>query len=273
MTSLITPPSGTPRAAVLLLHGSSGRPDMTRARLLAGHGAAVLVPRWFGGTGQPAGICEFPLEYFIAAVGKLAALYPATPIGIAGISKGAEAALLTAVHDPRVSSVVALAPTSVTWANVGPGPDGTAFPRRSSWTLNGLPLPFVPYDEDWKPAELAGPVAYRTHYESSLVTHAGRVPAATITVERITGSVLLVHGGDDQVWPADVFAAAIRARRREHGLPTTVVSEPSAGHQPVFSGETPPAPSRLARGGTPEADRRLGAAAWPEILTALGLAT
>ncbi|NUT20978.1 MAG: acyl-CoA thioesterase [Hamadaea sp.] len=266
-------PADPPRAAVLLLHGSSGQPDLNRARLLAKHGAAVLAPRWFGGPGQSVGICEIPLERFVSAVGQLRQQYPGVPVGVVGVSKGAEAALLTAAADDRIAGVVAMAPTSVAWANVGPGLDGITYPYRSSWSWRHSAVPFVPYDEEWSSDGVALPIAYRGQYERSLVTHADRVADAAIAVERIQGPVLLIGGGDDQLWPTTLFAEQIRRRRAAYGLPTGIVIEDEAGHRAILPGEAPkPANARIAHGGTAAADERLGSAAWPHVLETLGLA-
>jgi hypothetical protein len=88
------------------------------------------------------------------------------------------------------------------------------------------------------------------------------VEAARIPAERIP-TLILVAGGDDQVWPSVEQARAIAARRR---LPTTVLVDPAAGHRVLLPGERPPTTGiRMARGGTPAADRRLGAAAWTHL--------
>ncbi|MGW2083150.1 hypothetical protein ACWCOW_40850 [Streptomyces sp. NPDC001939] len=129
---LITPSAGAD-IGVLVLAGSSGRIDRERARILAEQGIAALAIRWFGGPEQTPGICEIPLETFIDAIDLLRS-GGARRIGILGVSKGAEAALLTAVRDPRVDVVIALSPTSRVWCNVGPGRDGERLPYRSSWT-------------------------------------------------------------------------------------------------------------------------------------------
>jgi dienelactone hydrolase len=124
--TLVEPVGGSP-VGVLVLGGSSGRVETDRCRVLAEAGMAALAMRWFGGTGQPAGICEVPLETFTAAIDALQA-QGADRIGVLGLSKGAEAALLLAVRDPRVATVVALSPTSQVWGNVGPGKDGKSYP-------------------------------------------------------------------------------------------------------------------------------------------------
>jgi hypothetical protein len=167
---------------------------------------------------------------------------------------------------PRIAAVAAFSPTSVVWANVGAGVDGSAHPHRSSWTDAGIAVPFVPYDDAWQPAP--GPPAHRGLYEQSLRTFAGRADRARIPVERIAGRVLLTAGGDDQVWPSELFAAEIAARRAVHGLTTDLVGSVQAGHALRLPGE-PARPTdgvAMARGGTPEADAALGRRAWPILL-------
>ncbi|MEV6012995.1 acyl-CoA thioester hydrolase/BAAT C-terminal domain-containing protein [Streptomyces sp. NPDC051976] len=255
---------------VLVLSGSSGRVERERARVFAGQGMTALSMRWFGGPGQAPGICEIPLETFTAGVDFLVA-DGAGRIGIVGTSKGAEAAMLTAVHDPRVDVVGALAPTSRVWCNVGPGRDGADRPWRSSWTWRGRALPFVPMDDSWTPEEPSGePVATRGWYERSERAFAHLLPPAEIRVERARADLLLVAGGDDAMWPSLPFAEQLACRRRSAGTTVRVIARDDAGHRPRFPGESPaPASSVFRYGGTPEADSRLGAAAWPRLLDAL----
>ncbi|MFE1320050.1 acyl-CoA thioester hydrolase/BAAT C-terminal domain-containing protein [Kitasatospora phosalacinea] len=259
---------------MVVLSGSSGRVERARARALAGAGFEVLAFRWFGGPGQAPGICEVPLETFTAAADLLRA-DGVRRVGFLGTSKGAEAALLTAVHDPRVDAVVALAPTAVVWCNVGPGADGADRPFRSCWTWRGRPLPFVPMDEAWRAAEPEGvPVAIRGWYELSERTFADALPAAAIPVEDARADLLLVAGGADAMWPSLPFAERLRERRRLRaaaGASVRLVTDPEAGHRVVFPGESPLPPSPAHdHGGSPAADARLGAAAWPHVLEVLG---
>ncbi|MEU6354728.1 acyl-CoA thioester hydrolase/BAAT C-terminal domain-containing protein [Streptomyces sp. NPDC047072] len=259
---LVTPVGGG-EAGVLVLAGSSGRIERERARLLAREGLTALSIRWFGGPGQPPGICEIPLETFTAAVDLLRA-GGARRIGILGVSKGAEAALLTAVHDPRVDAVVAVSPTSRVWCNVGPG-----FPYRSSWTWREQPLPFVPMDDSWTAAGSGtGPVAIRAWYELSERTFSDRLTAATIPVDRTRADLLLIAGADDEMWPSLPFAEQLSERRGASR--TRLITHPAAGHRVRLPGESPATASpRFLYGGTPEADALLGKAAWPHILDVL----
>lgn len=134
---------------VIVLSGSSGRVDTDRAALFAKAGANALALRWFGAVGQSPGICEIPLETFFSATAYLVSK-GCQRIIFVGTSKGAEAALLAAAHDQRVSAVIAISPTSVVWGNIGPGKDGVAWPERSSWSLEGAPLDFVPVLSSWE---------------------------------------------------------------------------------------------------------------------------
>jgi uncharacterized protein len=253
---------------VLVLSGSSGRVETERAAVLAGVGATALTYRWFGSPGQPHDIWELPLESFDGAVEHLAS--QCDRVVLFGCSKSAEAFLLYAAEDPRVDAVVAVSPSHVAWANLGPGPDGELRPQHSSWSRSGGAVPFVPYD-DTVPVT-GDPPAFEPVYRASLASAgAERVAAATIPVERFFGDVLLVAGGDDQLWPSGEFAGHVEARRTAYGLPTTLVTHPEAGHRVLLPGETVATGGmRMARGGREATDRALGRLAWPHIRRILG---
>jgi hypothetical protein len=133
-------------------------------------------------------------------------------------------------------------------------------------------LPFVSYDDSWRPVEAEGPIAYRTLYEQSLALDPDATEAAAIPIEQITGDLVLVAGHDDQLWPSVYFAKALAERRLAHGHQVEVILNQAAGHSPIFPGHAPPAPSaHIKRGGTPAADAELGAAAWAAISHRLDL--
>jgi len=250
-------PSGV---GALVLAGSSGRVDSARAELLARHGVTAESIRWFGGTGQHDGPWEIPLELFLGRVEELA--QRCDRVVVMGTSFGAEAALLTGVHSPHVATVVAFAPSDVVWAGVRG--DGST---TSHWSLGGEPLPYVPFDESWRPEDDVP--AFVGLYEASRHRFATRLASAAIPVERIE-HVLLVAGGDDRVWPALTMAEAIRVRRAEHGLDTALVTDRDAGHRTVLPGEPVVAGGqRMQRGGNEAADQRLGEVAWEQFVRLL----
>lgn len=224
--------------------------------------------RWFGGPGQRPGVCEVPLETFQPALDFLAGEHKR--LAVLGTSKGAEAAMLLAANDPRISVVAALSPSSVIWANVGAGLDGESYPYRSSWTHHGRPVPFVPYDETWIPD--SDPPAYLRLYQQSLRAFPAQVAQAAIPVDRITAEVLLAAVTDDQVWPSAQFVNDIVTRRANHGLQTRFVIQDDAGHAIRLPGE--PAPTGgipMARGGSRDLNSRLGEHVWQQLQQLLPL--
>jgi dienelactone hydrolase len=256
---------------VVVLGGSSGTIDVARARLFAERGAVVIALRWFGGPRQPPGICEVPLETFTPATDRLVQ-EGCDRIAYVGTSKGAEAALLVAVHDHRITTAVAFSPSSIVWAQVGPGLDGRVWPQRSSFTHNGHPLPFVPYDEKaLVTLSREPPVAYLDLHLKSLRTQAARLAAAAIPIERSRAEILLVAGGDDALWPSEWFARALADRLAANNKRASLISHPKAGHRVLLPGETTSRSTQNAHGGTDVADRELGRAAWKTISTMLHL--
>jgi hypothetical protein len=127
----------------------------------------------------------------------------------------------------------------------------------------------VPFD--WRQDVKENPPRFRPLYEGSRQTFAEHIPAATIAVEGIR-SLILVAGGDDQVWPSMAHAERIQRLRASHGLTTTIVAEREAGHRTVLPGEpVVTGGMTMQRGGTEAADRRLGSRAWKVITDLLAL--
>lgn len=253
-------PDHVPEVGALVLAGSSGRVDSRRAELLARQGALAESIQWFGGPDQHDGPWEIPIELFLGRVEQLAKV--CDRVIVVGTSFGAEAALVTGAHSAHVSSVVAFAPSDVVWTGVTAGGRVT-----SHWTPQGAPLPHVPFVDEWESTE--DPPAHVDFYRECRKRFPEQVAGAAIAVERIP-DVVVVAGGDDQVWPSVTHAAAIASRRHQQGLPTTVLTDPEAGHRAVLPGEHPVTGGmRMLRGGTEAADRRLGARASAHIAALL----
>jgi dienelactone hydrolase len=267
---LAAPAAGGDSAAVLVLSGSSGRIERDRCRLFARAGVTAASIRWFGGPGQPPGICEVPLETFVAATDLLRER-GAERVSLLGVSKSAEAALSVSTRSDCADAVIALAPSSVVWCNVGPGSDGRAIPYRSSWTWQGRALPFVPYADGWTPTEPPGaPISVLGWYERSLTAYPDRLPTAAIEVEKSSADLVFIAGGADRMWPSLRFARELTDRRTAAGRETVLITRAEAGHRTVFPGEVAPPPStRFDHGGDAHADAQLGTAAWPHVLAAV----
>jgi dienelactone hydrolase len=203
-----------------------------------------------------------PLEALLPQLDRLASVVPR--VGVMGTSFGAEAALLLAVRDPRVSLVVALAPTSVVWGTSDQ--DGNGHPvRDAKWTWGGVPIPGVPYVD----STAHGPFADAREWHEASLAACDDPDRFEIPVDRIAGDVIVSSGGDDRVWQAPAFCQEIVARRSAAGLTTTHVHHPGAGHQVVLPGGAPaPQRPRFPRGGSPEADAALGGSVLEAVLQA-----
>jgi pimeloyl-ACP methyl ester carboxylesterase len=126
---------------------------------------------------------------------------------------------------------------------------------RSSWTLTGRPVPFVPpvpgvgFERTERGLRSVG-------IYSAALEHADAVAAAAIPVERAAGPLLLLSGGDDGACPSTFMARMIVDRMEAHGRGTHVrhVDFPGCGHvvvRPWPHGQAPP--MLFDNGGTEEA--------------------
>jgi dienelactone hydrolase len=130
------PASGPRRGAVLAIGGSGGGLDaIDVAALLASHGHPALALGYFGLPGLPSELRRIPLEYFARGLRWLARQPSVDPkhMTMLGVSRGAEAALLSGIDFPKlVHAVIALVPEP----EVGLALDN----RAPAWTYRGRPL-------------------------------------------------------------------------------------------------------------------------------------
>jgi pimeloyl-ACP methyl ester carboxylesterase len=246
--------STTRRPAVLLFGGSGGGlTEYFAAELLAAHGYPAMTLAYFKEPGLPAHLQDIPLEYFVKALHTLRAApgVDRRHVFVLGVSRGSEAALLLAAHFPDlVDGVVAAVPSSVV---------NGSFPTvgHVAWTLGGRPLPHVPPTQFGNPT----PPDHR----------------AVIPVERIRGPIVLICGGQDDVWPSCPYSDAIVQRLARHGqqAQVTELKYPSAGHAVgevipyVATASAELGPTAPAMGGTVAGDVLGRIDAWRHILTLL----
>jgi len=192
-----------PLAAVLVIGGSGGSEPSYVGEALARSGIGALSVAYFGRPGLSGQLRDIALEYFLAALRVLEEpLAPGVPLVVLGMSRGSEAAMLTAIHSGgRVGAVVATVPGNVVAGSWPPG--GPA------WLLEGRVLPYVAH---------SGPES--------------EDPAALIPVELVPGPILLVAAGADRAWPSADMARALSRRLCEHGDAHghTVLEYPDASH-------------------------------------------
>ncbi len=240
------PADGKAHSAVLLLGGSGGGIgwQVQQAELLAKRGYAALALAYFGMEGLPMELERIPLEYFDHALTwlRLQPFVASDRIGVVGVSKGGELALVLASRRPEIRAVVAFVPSAVVFQSVADG-----WPQSSSWSLGGQELPYVAYGSVPSPKNIAD--LYRAGVDQTAV-----LEQATIPVERIAGPILLLSGQDDNLWPSTMLSdmAMKRLKKNDFRFAYEHVAYPDAGH--LIS--TVRAEDVSRRGGTEEGNRK-----------------
>lgn len=255
---------------VIVLGGSEGGIHETDAALLAAHGFVTFALGYFGLEGLPEHLVDVPLEYFGKAIDYLGER--AGEIGVVGGSRGGELALLVGATFPQVKAVVSVVGSGVVTQGIGPGANllQKLSYEAASWTWNGEPLPYLPYEigDELRARIVNGePVPLRLAFS----TEDGVPEDVEIPVERIVGGVLLISSGQDDGWPsAELSEVALRRLKdHEHPFPHEHVVYPEAGHliagpphRPATDVTYPGPGVTFSGGGVPHATAHARADAW-----------
>lgn len=277
-----TLPGSARRPAIILLGGSEGGGRVAqRSPGWASRGFAVLgLPYYSPGSGEreipelPAAFADIPVDRLNTAFEwlKQRPEVDASRVALVGGSKGAEFALIAASRFKWITSVVASVPSDVVWE--GWGPDvrpGT----RSSFSLDGKPLPFVPYigfAEEFDGFRIGRDVKMRRFQDRGRAANPAAAVKARIEVEKFRGPLMVIGGHDDQVWASGMMAQNIAERRAGAGLETVALIFPEAGHALSGSGWMPTTQYNVGlskSGGTPQANAAAQARAFPETIAFL----
>jgi dienelactone hydrolase len=272
---LVTPADGVPEAGVILVGGSEGGWHERDAVVLAGQGFAVLALAYFGAPGVPPVLKDIPLEYFFRGVDVLQEA-GARRLGILGGSRGGEAALLVASHDPRIAAVVSVVGSGVVTQGIDYSlgrVDLIMGTPTVAWTLAGEALPALPnrVTEGFAAAVAGGgPVRLGSQY-APLPRDAEELEAISIPVERSRAAVLLITGDRDAMWDSPAYHAVTAARLEAARHPRSWhhVVLPGAGHgiagppgDPITSTVSPGPGVSFELGGDPAATTAARAEAW-----------
>ncbi|MEM7662886.1 MAG: acyl-CoA thioesterase/BAAT N-terminal domain-containing protein [Pseudomonadota bacterium] len=230
------PTGDGPHPVIIVLGGSEGN-DRT-ARNMVPHFAsrgylAVGVPYYSPAWGDqpqqipglPRAFAELPVDYLEGITAHIKTLEVADPhrIGIWGVSKGAEYALLAGQLIGDYAAIAAIVPTDVVWE--GWGTDTIT----SSFSWRGEPLPFVPYkgmSEEFQKAE----PSLRIPHDAGRAANPHRIEPARIKVEMIDAPLFVVGGDQDTVWASGPMARSIAEQRNDAGLETEIYVSATAGH-------------------------------------------
>lgn len=269
-----------PRPVVVILPGAEGGDGAGRrfGPILARLGyAAVSLPYYSPNWGQYGPAPEYPDlpgSFIEIRVDQLVRLRDALRVmpgvdverfGLFAGSKGSEFALIAASRYPWLDAVVAYAPSDLVWEGWGLETleaEGT----RSSFSVDGRALPFMPYRGFVAGLQQGQAADLRAIHENGRADHADREATARIPIEAYRGPLLLVAGDRDHLWNSGRQARNIVASRRAAGLTTEALIYPEAGHDLAGDGDPRDDPRG---GGSREANALARADAWPKVLAFL----
>ena len=230
--TLCAPVSAGKHPALLILGGSGGGDHLASfASRFAARGYVAASVAYFGLPGLPSRLELIPVETIGTALDRIAERTDVDPerIGILGVSKGGEFALLAASTYPRIVAVVSIVGSPFAWSRLPRGPrDGLA----SSWTAAGKVVPFVPVDR------FAMQASGWEECEAPLRQNRVAVERAMFRLENVRGPILFLAAGDDRVWDsktqAEIGMDYLKAHR--HAYADKMVSYPNVGHPFMFGG-------------------------------------
>lgn len=213
-----------PEKALICFSGSDGGIEL--ARTLAGvfqsQGLTTLALAYVMEEGLPKQFSKVPIDSLEAAAKRLHGM-GYKKVGLWGISKGAELALLAGSLLPGlVNAVIAVAPMNTVCQGFAKE-KGISFVPGSSWSFHGEEIPYSSYGMEkfplghilWKSIQIRDV----TMYDLYLPLVQNPDPAAVIQVEKITGPVLLISSKMDNMWPSELAAKQITKRLQEHNFP------------------------------------------------------
>ena len=224
--------NGTKEKVVIVISGSNGGMRLTEKETQFYHknGIPALALALFKTKQTQKNLDRVPIEYVERAVNWLKKL-DYRKIGIDGLSKGSELALIAGSMFPDISCVIARVPSyfvseGLCANGLSKNPSGT-----SCWSYHGKELPFAPYRSRkfnmlkmlMKEKELH----ILTFNKGKKVT-----PETVIPVEKINGPVLLLSSRQDEVWESYKSAAIMEKRLTDKGFkyPHKHLVFPHLGH-------------------------------------------
>jgi dienelactone hydrolase len=216
---ILFPGDGSKEKVLIVMSGSNGGMKLTanEAKFYHAHGIPALALALFKTKDTPKDLVSVPVEYVERAVAWLKTK-GYEKIGILGMSKGSEMALLAASMFEDISCCIACVPSHFVSEGLkkegkSKGPSGT-----SCWSYQGKDIPYAPY----KSRYFNLPKMLMEEKELHIIRFnrdKDVTPQTLIPVEKIKGPVLFLSSKHDEVWPSYESATYMEERLTEVGFP------------------------------------------------------
>ena len=216
---ILYPGNGRKDKVLIVMSGSNGGMKLTRqaAEFYHRNGFPALALALFKTNETPKDLSRVPVEYVENAVAWLKK-QGYERIGVDGMSKGSEMALVAASMFPELSCVIARVPShfvseGLSGSGKNKGPSGT-----SCWSYRGEELPYAPYRS--RSFDLLSVLLKEKElYIISFNRDKDVTPETVIPIERIKAPILLLSSKHDEVWPSFESAELMEKNLTEIGFP------------------------------------------------------
>lgn len=213
-----------PGKALICFSGSDGGIDLAKelAKVFQAHGLTTLALAYVLEEGLAQKFSAVPIDTLEAAAKRLHDM-GYEKVGLWGISKGAELALLAGSLMPGlVNAVIAVSPMNTVCQGFAKE-KGISFVPGSCWSYHGEEIPYSSYGMEKFPlgSILKKSIKLRdvSMYDLYLPLVENPNPDAVIQAEKTTGPILLISSKMDNMWPSEPAAAQIMKRLKEHNFP------------------------------------------------------
>ena len=216
---ILYPGNGRKDKALIVMSGSNGGMKLTRqtAEFYHANGFPALALALFKTKQTQPDLSRVPVEYVENATAWLKQ-QGYERIGVDGMSKGSEMALIAASLLPELSCVIARVPShfvseGLSGSGKNKGPSGT-----SCWSWRRQELPYAPYRS--RSFSLLNVLLKEKELHIIAFNRDKDVtPENVIPIERIKAPILLLSSKHDEVWPSFESAELMERKLTEAGFP------------------------------------------------------
>lgn len=213
-------PSKTNEKAMIVVSGSDGgiRWANEIASVFSAHDISSLAVAYWKTKYTSKTLALIPIEIIQSAVLWLKK-NGYSKVGIYGVSKGAELALISGSLIPQIERVIAVSPCCCVFEGIAK----PAYSNTSSWTWGGQPLPYASFHNISvsviKNIIKNHEFGFVKQYIDVLATNKNE--ENTIKVENINGPILLLSAKEDAQWPSAEMGNMIcnRLSNKEFAFP------------------------------------------------------